>query len=153
MSDAALSITHAMERAALESVAVDDEGTFPCLLDLLDFSGENKAHTVIRAALEAALAVAPAPVPVSAWSPMESAPKGSGLEVEFVTDPAHIEAPKILLLFARGGISVGYWDWYYAPGGNGYEGGLAWIEPVSGERLDMYHDAPVGWQKLPAGYL
>ena len=50
-------VTPEMERAALESVAVDDEGAFPCLLDLLDFSGENKAHTIIRAALHAALAV------------------------------------------------------------------------------------------------
>ena len=47
--------THAMERAALESIAVDDEGPFPSMLDILDFSGENKAHTVIRAALMAAI--------------------------------------------------------------------------------------------------
>lgn len=48
--------THAMKRAALESVAVDDEGAFPSMLDMLDYSGENKAHTVIRAALKAAVA-------------------------------------------------------------------------------------------------
>lgn len=45
---------YAMERAALESQAVDDEGPFYPLTDLLDFSAENKAHTVIREALCAA---------------------------------------------------------------------------------------------------
>lgn len=46
---------YAMERAALESQARDDEGEFPPLTDLLDFSGQNKSYTVIREALSAAL--------------------------------------------------------------------------------------------------
>lgn len=46
---------YAMERAALESRARDDEGEFPPLTDLLDFSGQNKSYTVIREALGAAL--------------------------------------------------------------------------------------------------
>ena len=50
---------HAMISAALCSVASDDEGSFPCLLDLLDFSGENKAVTVIREALRAAIVASP----------------------------------------------------------------------------------------------
>ena len=54
--DAMAEPTHAMERAALESVAVDDEGAFPSMLDMLDCSGENKSRTIIRAALKAAVA-------------------------------------------------------------------------------------------------
>lgn len=42
-------------RAMAESVAVDDEGSFGPLLDILDFSGENKTHTVLRAAWEAGI--------------------------------------------------------------------------------------------------
>lgn len=81
------------------------------------------------------------------WNPMDSAPKGGG--AEFVTDPAYVEPPRILLLFEEGNQSVAHWAWYYAEGGAGYDGGLAWIEPVSGERLDMHYDAPVGWLPLP----
>ncbi len=43
-------------RAGLECKARDDEGEFPPLIDLLDFSGENKAHTVIRAVYAAMIA-------------------------------------------------------------------------------------------------
>ena len=46
---------HAMVRAAIESVATDDEGEFPSLGDQLGFSGENKARTVVRFAILAAL--------------------------------------------------------------------------------------------------
>jgi hypothetical protein len=59
-----------MIRAASESRAVDDEGEFESLGDLLNFSGENKTHTVIRAALRAALAAAP-PAPVVEIKPLE----------------------------------------------------------------------------------
>jgi len=84
---------------------------------------------------------------MNAFRPIDTAPKGGGAEL--VSDPAYIEPPKILLLFADDVISVGYWDAYYAEGGRGYEGGLAWIEPVSGERLDLNFDAPIGWMPLP----
>jgi len=84
---------------------------------------------------------------MSDWQPIESAPKGGG--AIFTTYPDWIDPPKILLLFANAIVSVGYWDWYYAKGGKGYEGGEAWVEPVSGERLDMHYDAPVGWLPLP----
>jgi hypothetical protein len=47
--------THAMIKAMAESRATDDEGEFPAMLDLLDFSGENKTHTVLEAAYVAAL--------------------------------------------------------------------------------------------------
>ncbi|MEP5730814.1 MAG: hypothetical protein ABJL67_15760 [Sulfitobacter sp.] len=46
---------HAMERAALESRANDDEGQFQSLSDLLDFSGQNKSYTVVREAICEAL--------------------------------------------------------------------------------------------------
>jgi hypothetical protein len=82
------------------------------------------------------------------WIPVSEAPKGGGAEL--VTDPEYIKPPKILLLFEGGVVSVGYWDAYYAEGGRGYEGGEAWIEPVSGERLDLNYDAPIGWMPLPS---
>jgi hypothetical protein len=84
--------------------------------------------------------------PASDWVSMDSAPKGGG--ADRCDDPEWIEPPKILLLFNEGIVSVGYWDWYYAEGGRGYEGGLAWIEPISGERLDMNYDPPIGWQPI-----
>ena len=81
------------------------------------------------------------------WQPIETAPQGGGADL--VTDPAWVEPPRILLLFPGGVVSVGYWDWYYAEGGNGYEGGTAWIEPCSGERLDRHYGPPTHWQPLP----
>ena len=48
-------------RGMSESVACDDEGVFPSMCDLLDFSGENKTHTVLRAAYVAAMVAAPSP--------------------------------------------------------------------------------------------
>jgi hypothetical protein len=51
--------TPEMVSAMLGSKAVDDEGEFPALLDLLGFSGDNKSRTVARAAYAAALAAAP----------------------------------------------------------------------------------------------
>ena len=47
-----------MVRAMAESQAVDDEGRFDRLCDILDFSGENAMRTVLEAALDAALRVA-----------------------------------------------------------------------------------------------
>jgi phosphoserine phosphatase len=60
--------THEITRAMSESVAVDDGGAFPSLCDLLelDFSGENKTHTVLRAAYRAAIAKASPPKPEEA---------------------------------------------------------------------------------------
>jgi|14_taG_2_1085336.scaffolds.fasta_scaffold102138_3 hypothetical protein len=66
------------------------------------------------------------------WLPMSKAPiDGDG--------------KRVLLKFEDGEVSVGYWDLYYAKGGYGYDGGLAWIEPVSGERLDVYYGPPTDW--------
>ncbi len=41
------------------SKALDDEGAYPAMFDLLDFSGENKMFPVLRAAYKAALLIAP----------------------------------------------------------------------------------------------
>jgi len=78
---------------------------------------------------------------------METAPKGGGAEL--VTDPNWVATPKILLLF-DGDVSVGYWDWYYADGGNGCTNGAAWIEPLSGDLLSLHYDSPEAWQPLPS---
>jgi hypothetical protein len=53
--------TNAMVKAMSESKARDDEGEFPAMFDLLDFSGENKTHTVLKAAYKAMLSATPAP--------------------------------------------------------------------------------------------
>lgn len=45
--------------AMLESRASDEEGEFPALMDLIDFSGQNKNHAVVRAAYRAMLSAAP----------------------------------------------------------------------------------------------
>jgi hypothetical protein len=85
---------------------------------------------------------------MSAWQPIETAPKGGGAEM--TTDPAWVDPPRILLQFDKGEISVGYWDWYYAEGGDGYDPRyLAWIEPISGERLDEHVGKPTHWMPLP----
>lgn len=51
--------TPAIIKAMAESRAVDDEGEFPLMVDLLDFSGENKARTALEAAYIAAVLAAP----------------------------------------------------------------------------------------------
>jgi hypothetical protein len=78
---------------------------------------------------------------------METAPKGGGADL--VTDPKWVEPPKILLLF-DGDISVGYWEPYYAEGGSGRTDGFAWIEPCSGEPLNLHYDNPEAWMPLPS---
>ena len=81
------------------------------------------------------------------WQPIETAPKGGGAEM--VTDPQWVEPPRILLLFDDGAASVAYWDWYYAEGGAGYTDGFAWIEPCSGQPLNLHHNAATHWMPLP----
>jgi hypothetical protein len=81
------------------------------------------------------------------WEPIETAPKGGGADM--VTDPAWVDPPKILMKFEGGEVSVAYWDWYYAEGGAGYRDGFAWIEPCSGEPLNLHYGEPTGWMPLP----
>ena len=83
-----------------------------------------------------------------AWQPIESAPKGGGTKL--VTDPNWVEPPQILLRFGDEAVSVAYWDWYYAEGGHGYTDGFAWIEPCSGEPLNLhYREGPIEWMEAP----
>lgn len=77
------------------------------------------------------------------WLPIETAPKGGGAEM--VSDPKWIEPPKLLLRFGAGEVIVGHWDWYYAEGGNGCTNGVAWVEPLTGERLFNYYGSPTHW--------
>lgn len=81
------------------------------------------------------------------WQPIETASKG--VWAPLVIDPQWVEPPQILLRFAKGEVSVGYWDWYYAEGGSGYTHGIAWVEPVSGELLRDHYGVPIGWMSLP----
>ena len=53
--------TQGMITAMSTSKAKDSEGEFPMLLDLIDYSGENKTYTVLKAAYAAMLATAPTP--------------------------------------------------------------------------------------------
>jgi hypothetical protein len=78
---------------------------------------------------------------------MDTAPKGGG--AEYVTDPNWVEPPRILMKFKGGQVSVAYWDWYHAEGGAGYRDGFAWIEPCSGEQLNLHYGQPIGWMPLP----
>lgn len=82
------------------------------------------------------------------WRSIETAPKGGG--AKFLSDPNWVNAPRILLLCADGNMVVGYWDWYYAEDGSGYELGiLAWVEPCSGIRIQQHYGAPTHWMPLP----
>jgi hypothetical protein len=51
--------TTAMISAMSCSKARDAEGEFPALMDLIDYSGENKTHAVLRAAYAAMLEITP----------------------------------------------------------------------------------------------
>lgn len=85
---------------------------------------------------------------MSEWQPIDTAPKGGG--AEYVTDPEWVDPPQILLLFESKDISVAHWDWAYAPGGYHCTDGVAWIEPCSGESLNLYYGKPTHWMPLPS---
>ena len=97
----------------------------------LDEISEDAAERM-RAAMGLALDAADK----AAWRPIEEAPKGGG--ADRITDPAWVKPPRILLRFGDEAVSVAYWDWYYAAGGNGF----AWIEPCSGELLNLHYSSP-----------
>lgn len=90
---------------------------------------------------------------MSEWRDISTAPKGGGAEM--VTDPAWVEPPRILLLFAdepNRDVVLAYWDWYYAaPDGHGYEDGvLAWVIDRTAETVDKHFDTgPTHWMPLP----
>lgn len=81
---------------------------------------------------------------------METAPKGSGGIGADTTAPDYVAPPRILLRFGEEGVAIAYWDWYYAEGGHGCRDGFAWIEPHSGEPLNLHYSTePDGWMDLP----
>jgi hypothetical protein len=80
------------------------------------------------------------------WQPIETAPKGGG--AEFVTDPAWVNPPSLLLYCASGDQVVAAWDWYYAEGGNGFGQGSPW-RIASGESVTDCYTDPTHWMPLP----
>ena len=119
----------------------------PMLADGVDrrpVGGRNKIVAFARAVLAAAQQA----VPVPAWQPIETAPRGSGEDgPEMVNDPDYV-APPQLLLMTPDGMTVGAYDWYYHAGyGRGAEPGVpAWRQSLSSEPIyDATH-----WMPLPA---
>jgi hypothetical protein len=84
---------------------------------------------------------------MSEWQDISTAPKGGGAEM--VTDPAWIEPPLILLAFEDGSQVIARWDWYYAKGGCGFSDGCAWVEPISGDVVNLHYGNPTHWMPLP----
>jgi hypothetical protein len=79
------------------------------------------------------------------WQPIETAPKGSWPDgPDDTRHPDYREPPRLLLALRDGELCVGYFDAYYAEGGNGYDGGPFWVECVSSERV-----RPTHWMLLP----
>lgn len=79
------------------------------------------------------------------WQPIETAPKGSWPDgPQDTRDPAYVKPPHVWLLLQDGQRCVGYFDAYYAEGGNGYDGDPPWVEEFSGERV-----RPTHWTELP----
>lgn len=79
---------------------------------------------------------------------MESADKGN--YAEFTNDPKWRAPPLILLRFGTEAVSVARWDWYYAEGGGGCTDGFAWIEPCSGDLLNLHYTMPPdAWMPIP----
>jgi hypothetical protein len=81
------------------------------------------------------------------WQPIETAPKGSWPDGPNDTrHPDYVKPPRLWLCLKDGESCVGYFDAYYAEGGNGYDGGSPWVEKFSGERV-----TPTYWMPLHAG--
>lgn len=81
------------------------------------------------------------------WKPIETAPKGGG--AERTDDPKWVDPPRLLMAFENGSMDICHWDWYYAPGGNGYEPEVsAWIG-AEGEQVARFQGDPIAWMPLP----
>lgn len=78
------------------------------------------------------------------WQPIETALA----YIKSQGKPYMSDTP-VLLLFADGKVSVAYWDEYYAEGGFGWTENMAWIEPCSGEQLNMHYDGLSHWMPFP----
>jgi hypothetical protein len=80
------------------------------------------------------------------WLPIETAPKGSGMDgPNNVKHPDYVAPPKLLLATPYG-ITVGNYDWYYHEGyGYGAEEGVpAWRNCADEPLYDVTH-----WMPLP----
>lgn len=79
------------------------------------------------------------------WQPIETAPRGSGMDGPSDTRHADYVDPPKLLLWTQEGIAVGYYDWYYHPGYGmgGNEGESAW------RTADGQAYGPTHWMPLP----
>jgi hypothetical protein len=83
---------------------------------------------------------------MSEWQPIETAPRGSGMDGPlYVTDRGYVNPPKVLLATSEG-IVVGYYDWYYHEGyGMGAEPGVSAWRDHTGEQAY----SPTHWMPLP----
>lgn len=81
---------------------------------------------------------------MSEWQPIETAPREESVLVTFAAKDipeGHMTMP---------GVMVAYWDAYYAPGGNGYDGqSKGWVDAHSGEGCHLHYGHPTHWQPLP----
>ena len=83
----------------------------------------------------------------AAWQPIETAPRGSGLDGPHRRDAVGYVDPPALLLACRDGVQVGSYDWYYHPGyGNGGSLGQSpWRDHYEGREIsEVTH-----WMPLP----
>ncbi len=82
------------------------------------------------------------------WRPIETAPRGSGLDGPHRRDAVGYVDPPALLLASRDGVvEVGSYDWYYHPGyGNGGSLGQSpWRDHYEGREIpEVTH-----WMPLP----
>lgn len=81
------------------------------------------------------------------WQPIETAPRGSGMDGPKDTRHADYVQPPNILLWTEEGPLVGYYDWYYHPGyGLGAaEGESVWRNSEGGRTYGVTH-----WMPLPA---
>jgi hypothetical protein len=80
------------------------------------------------------------------WQPIETAPRGSGMDgPSSVTHPEYVDPPKLLLWTDEGAV-VGYYDWYYHAGyGRGAEANEpAWRTHDGARTYGVSH-----WMPLP----
>lgn len=123
------------------------EDEFTVTLKWADIHAMDRAICAAQQALKA-LALR-STRPDGGWRPIETAPHGGG--AEFVTDPAWVEPPEVLLLFEGNKRCVGRWDAYYGPGGAGESEtrGCGWLETLTLEPVTLHIGEPTHWLPLP----
>lgn len=83
----------------------------------LEWASVEAAHNAKPGLLYTTPQAAPATaLDAGGWRPIETAPRGSGIDgPESTTHPDYVAPPR-LLLFTDEGIVTGYYDWYYHAG-------------------------------------